>query len=151
MSRPAARALVALPLVALTLAGCGGGFGNQPRSGVRVESLLGDKSGVIDMDKAIVGSRISLRGKVVRVLTPHAFTIGPADNGTNHETLVLDLVDSPQPGQSVQIDGLVDVFLDDATARKYGLSSTSQYPEFDHQRDIVAGGIDETLPSKPAT
>jgi hypothetical protein len=140
-----ARALAPALTATLLLAGCGGEAA-APREGTSVEELTGDVSGVIDVDTARVGSRISLTGTVTKVLSPGAFEISAQDAASDRPLLVLNREDRLQPGQVVQVVGLVRVFVDDEQAAEYGLGATAQYPQHDRKRIVVADEVDTDVP-----
>lgn len=141
-----ARRLLPLAVAVLLLSGCGI---VDPASPAVDRTFLNHPAGANNMDTAIVGSRVSLQAHVARVLSPGAFTIPPADNGTNHEVLVLNQNRVPvTAGQVVRISGRVDVLMDDSTAQRYGPGSLAQVPQLVEQRDIVADLVDTTpIPS----
>lgn len=132
-------------LCVVAVVGCSG-EARAPREGTSVEELTGDVSGAVDIDQARVGSRISLRGTVTRVLSPGAFEISAQDAASDRPLLVLNREDALEVGQVVQVVGLVRVFTDDETAAEYGLRSTADYPEHHLKRVVVASEVDTDIP-----
>ena len=139
------RGLSAAVVPVLLLAGCGGEEATSPREGVSVQELTGDLSGLVDLDTAQVGRRISLQGQVVQVLGPAAFELRPVDGDTVRPVLVLNRHGRLQVGDVVQVAGHVRVF-DRTLAQQYDLGSDTSLPVHDAQRVVEAPMVDTNIP-----
>ena len=139
------RGLSAAVVPVLLLAGCGGEEATSPREGVSVQELTGDLSGLVDLDTAQVGRRISLQGQVVQVLGPTAFELRPVDGDTVRPVLVLNRHGRLQVGDVVQVAGHVRVF-DRTLAQQYDLGSDTSLPVHDAQRVVEAPMVDTNVP-----
>lgn len=139
------RGLSAAVVPVLLLAGCGGEEATSPREGVSVQELTGDLSGLVDLDTAQVGRRISLQGQVVQVLGPAAFELRPVDGDTVRPVLVLNRHGRLQVGDVVQVAGHVRVF-DRTLAQQYDLGSDTSLPVHDAQRVVEAPMVDTNVP-----
>jgi hypothetical protein len=130
-------------LLVVGAAGCGDDDEPGPREGVSIADLTGDASGDFDIDEAKIGSRQSLRVTIERVLSDQSFTTTVEDTAGNN-LLVVGPGDDLQPGQVVQVAGILRRFDFGELEPRYRLGPKQEYAGLNTV--LVANTVDNNIP-----
>lgn len=100
-----------------------------------------------DVAQAVVGEQVALTAEVQQVLTPTSFRIGGDDVAGEEELLLISKnVGDRQPGDVVQVMGIVRLFDYEEYVEEYQLGPADSYRGDDGDLIVVARTVDTNVP-----